>query len=515
MLKTNSILYRLKVTINERFQVSNDRYQISLSSKFELGQFSTNIVLLNNLNGIEVVEFLLDLEYIESARLEKNGFINLSFKISYLLDEIENIDVYSNEKVYLEYVSANPTGPLHIGHIRGAVLGDTVGNFFEYLGGEVKREYFVNDAGNQIDNLLESVVIRCEEIRDGVKKELKPNCYPGEYVKDIAREVLLKFDELEKSQIKDFVVEFVLKDIFYNLRKIGIYHNSIVSEQSFFENNVEYQMKEGSYLYSEKKKEFSVKGVIQELKEHIFYGKLPRPKEDENWVDREQLLFKFENGVALQKANGEYTYFASELCYIKYKIQQGYDKYIIILGQDHVGYVNKYNAVFDIFANSHQINIVKLCAQVRYIENNEVKIMSKRAGVFATLNDVLELLSRNDLRYFLLQKREGTGIDFDLAEAKKENNLDYSINLYQKLKITGNRYELNDEERHVICKIHNWSNLVYMIYERLEMNLLINYLNEIVYLSNLALQKRNNEVMMKEVRKILDKLFKILAIEVI
>lgn len=543
MFQTDSIIFSTKAKlvtyINSLLENANTNFNIQISSKFELGQFSTNIVLVNYKNsgysslsilGEKITAFIKEMKHVTNARLEQNGFINFSFDQEYLLQNLNNVDIkLSNSlKIYIEYVSANPTGPLHIGHIRGAVVGDVIARFFEYLKCNTKKEYFVNDAGNQINDLLDSVIIRCEEIIEGKPKQLKPNCYPGSYVIDIAKNVLKKYPDQynNKEIIQNYVVENVLEDIFTNLKKVNIHHNSVISEKSFFDNNIQHDMNlfQYKYLDSGAKKTFQVPSILQDLEnqEYIYYGKLPRPKEDQNWVDRTQLLFKAsllgdDQDSPLTKANGDYTYFASEICYIKYKIMQNFDKYIIILGQDHIGYVKKYNGVFNMFKQEGQENTVKISANVRYLENNEVKIMSKRAGVFATLNDVLDIISPNAIRYFLLQNREGTIIDFDLTKAKDNNNhLSYIHNLYTKLDAMNNQadapHNLSSQELKLICFIQSWPLLIENVYKKLEVNLIINYLYDLACLTNLVLNEpgHSRQILLAS-RSVLKKCYQILG----
>lgn len=533
--KSKSILFELKTQMihfcEKNITNANLNFSLSISSKLHLGHFSTNILLVNlkYIDDIESLEkslkkFFLNIDYITEFSIAKNKFINIYIDIKHLIDKIDDIDLQltRDERVYLEYVSANPTGPLHIGHIRGAVLGDVIANYLSYLKAVVKKEYFVNDAGNQINDLLESVLIRCKEIYTKIPQKLSANCYPGEYVIDIAHEVLKRYDylQLSNSLIKSFVIENVLKDIFNNLSQINITYDTVVSEQSFFKNNIDHLMKQYRYSVSSVEKRFSVDNVVQELKnqDYIYYGKIPKPKEDKNWVDRSQLLFRSSNfgddhDTAITKANQDYTYFASELCYIKYKISYHFDKYIIILGQDHIGYKNKYNAAFNIFKKPNQENIIKICANVRYIENDEIQVMSKRSGLFLSLNDVLKVLDNNIIRSSLLSNREGTIIDFDLS-AKKDSHINYICNLFRKLKelnkddfIYDEKWSFNQDEIKIILFIHSWPLLMENVYKKLEVHLIMTYLYELSILTNLIL---NNSVKSTKTYFLLSKAFEVI-----
>lgn len=533
--KSKSILFELKKQMihfcEKNITNANLNFSLSISSKLHLGYFSTNILLVNlkYIDDIESLEkslkkFFLNIDYITEFSIAKNKFINIYIDIKHLIDKIDDIDLQltRDERVYLEYVSANPTGPLHIGHIRGAVLGDVIANYLSYLKAVVKKEYFVNDAGNQINDLLESVLIRCKEIYTKIPQKLSANCYPGEYVIDIAHEVLKRYDylQLSNSLIKSFVIENVLKDIFNNLSQINITYDTVVSEQSFFKNNIDHLMKQYRYSVSSVEKRFSVDNVVQELKnqDYIYYGKIPKPKEDKNWVDRSQLLFRSSNfgddhDTAITKANQDYTYFASELCYIKYKISYDFDKYIIILGQDHIGYKNKYNAAFNIFKKPNQENIIKICANVRYIENDEIQVMSKRSGLFLSLNDVLKVLDNNIIRSSLLTNREGTIIDFDLS-AKKDSHINYICNLFRKLKelnkddfIYDEKWNFNQDEIKIILFIHSWPLLMENVYKKLEVHLIMTYLYELSILTNLIL---NNSVKSTKTYFLLSKAFQVI-----
>ena len=310
---------------------------------------------------------------IDDISVVKPGFINIKFKKIFWTNFIENIIKNSksfgvNEhekknKYLVEFVSANPTGPLHVGHCRGAILGDVISNILIFNKHDVTKEYYVNDYGNQIINFTKSVYLRIKEI---LYKEPFPenneDLYPGDYLIDFAKNIInqnknLDFNNFEKisKKLTSLSIEEALKLIKNNLISIGIRHDNFISEKTIVTNNeVE---KVIDYL---QKKKFVYKGKI----------KAPAGENNDNWVEREQLLFKStdfgdDKDRALQKSDGTWTYFASDVAYHKNKIDRNFDYLINILGADHAGYIKRITYAVDALSNTKGKLICKVSQLVK------------------------------------------------------------------------------------------------------------------------------------------------------
>jgi len=298
-----------------------------------------------------------------------------------------SINLGKGKKANVEYVSANPTGPLHVGHMRGAVIGDVLANILEFIGYEVTREYYINDGGAQIKSLAHSVYLRYLECH-GEEISFSEGLYPGDYLKAVGEKVkeeygssLIGSSHQEWLEpISQIAVQEMLKIIKDDLKALGIRMDNFFSEKS---------------LYN--------KGIIEETlsflesKNLVYKGVLPPPKgkPKENWEEREQLLFKstdFGDDVdrALRKADGEWTYFAPDLSYHFDKLSRGYDIIIDIFGADHAGYVKRMKSAVTALSDGKILLEVKLCQLVKLFKNGIPYKMSKREGNFVLLSDVVD-----------------------------------------------------------------------------------------------------------------------------
>ncbi|NRB10309.1 MAG: arginine--tRNA ligase [Rickettsiaceae bacterium] len=386
--------------------------------------------------ALKFKELLADIPYIAHIEVAGPGFINFTIKadkwhecIKAILKgdpEFWEVNVGNGEKVNIEYVSANPTGPMHIGHARGAVYGDVLANIMQKCGYDVIKEYYVNDAGSQIDTLTDSMVLRYQEAVTGKEAIIPEGYYPGEYLKNVAKDLvaeygkeLLKLPEAEsRSKIKDFVIKAMLDLIKSDLASLGIKHDVFFSEQSLYDDN-------------------KITLAIDKLKENdlIYKGKLPPPKGkvDENWQAREQLLFKSsafgdDQDRPVQKNDGSWAYLATDIAYAKDKIDRGFDILIYILGADHSGYVKRINAVTKAFSDNKVKSDVKISQLVNFVKDNKPVKMSKRSGHFMTIGDVINEVGKDIVRFIMLTRRNDMTLDFDFSkvvEQSKDNPVFY------------------------------------------------------------------------------------------
>lgn len=366
------------------------------------------------------------------------GFLNLTFKPAFwqrlvrtILEEGDafgRTDIGRGATVNVEYVSANPTGPMHVGHCRGAVFGDTLCNLLEFTGFKVTREYYVNDAGGQVNVLARSVFLRYREALGDDIGEIPPGLYPGDYLKPIGAALAKKYgrDLLQKPEedwlplVREAAVKPLMKEIKADLKALNIEHDTFFSEAS---------------LTSGKKDK--VKAAIEALRKKglIYQGRLPRPKghDDEEWEDREQTLFRstqFGDDVdrALMKSDGSYTYFAGDVAYHYDKLQRGFDRYRNVFGADHIGYISRIKAAVAALSDNKADFAILVCQLVKVLRAGEPVRMSKRAGTFVTLREVVDEVGRDPVRFMMLMRKNDAPLDFDLAkvvEQSKDNPVFY------------------------------------------------------------------------------------------
>jgi arginyl-tRNA synthetase len=321
------------------------------------------------------------------------------------------------KRVLLEFVSANPTGPMHVGHGRGAVLGDVLGNLLEHVGYEVSREYYINDAGTQIQVLGRSVHLRYQELC-GRQVTLPEGAYPGEYVIDIARALLERHGErfLDAPEGEwlplfcEVAMERVLAVIRADLTAFGIRFDSWFSERTL--------VRAGA-----------IEGAIERLaaRELVYRGKLPPPKghDQEEYEPREQLLFRStafgdDQDRGLQKADGSYTYFAGDVAYHEGKLTRGFDALVNVWGADHAGAVTRLQAAVEALAGRANTLEIVLVQMVNLCRDGAPVRMGKRSGNFVALRDVIDEVGGDATRFFFVMRAASTTVDFDLALAKKQ-----------------------------------------------------------------------------------------------
>ena len=334
----------------------------------------------------------------------------------------------AGRKINVEYVSANPTGPMHVGHCRGAVVGDALANILAFAGYDVTKEYYINDAGAQIDVLGRSVLLRYREAMGEKIGDIPEGLYPGDYLvpvgKALAEEFGAKLLDMPKDEAleiaKDRAIDAMMVLIRDDLAAIGVHHDVFFSERT---------------LHADHAK--AIRTAINDLtmKGHVYKGKLPPPKGQvpEDWEDREQTLFRStevgdDMDRPLVKSDGAYTYFAADVGYMKDKIARGFDELIFILGADHGGYVKRMEALARALSDDQVKLTILLCQLVKLYRAGEPVRMSKRAGTFVTLREVVDEVGRDPVRFMMLFRKNGEPLDFDFAkvtEQSKDNPVFY------------------------------------------------------------------------------------------
>ena len=360
------------------------------------------------------------------------GFLNISFDdeawwtllraILKTGTDYGRCDIGNNIPTNVEYVSANPTGPMHVGHCRGAVFGDALANLLDFAGYDVTREYYVNDAGGQIDVLAKSAHLRYREALGEDIGEIPSGLYPGDYLVPLGQALAKEFgDKLRDVPEEDWLpivrehaVKTMLDLIKSDLSALNITHDVFFSEQSLTLNGRD-QIEEAI-------------GFLRD-KDLIYEGRLPKPKghEDDDWEDREQTLFrstKFGDDVdrALKKSDGTYTYFAGDIAYHYNKLQRGFLHLINVFGADHIGYLPRMKAAVDALSQGKADFDIKVCQLVKLFRAGEPVRMSKRAGTFVTLRDVVDEVGRDPVRFMMLYRKNDAPLDFDFAKVTKRAN---------------------------------------------------------------------------------------------
>jgi arginyl-tRNA synthetase len=367
----------------------------------------------------------------ESIEVAKPGFVNLRLKKTFWFNFLSSFQddkgklATEIKKINIEYVSANPTGPLHVGHCRGAVYGDVLANLLSFIGNNVTKEYYINDYGNQIHMFAKSVYARLLEIKENIKFPLDQGLYPGDYLKDIAHNLIQKNaikDLSDYDLIKDDIGTMAMREamvmIKSDLLSLGIKHDLFVSEKELV----------GKDLVAKTIK-------ILDEKDCIYEGILPKPKgnDNEEWEERNQLLFKstkFGDDVdrALKKSDGTWTYFANDVAYHAYKLERKFDKYINVLGADHSGYLKRLKACMDALSDFKTDFECKVCQLVKLFKSGEPYKMSKRAGDFITAKELVEAVGVDAVRFMMIYRSNDSQLDFDfdlVTEKTKENPVFY------------------------------------------------------------------------------------------
>ena len=388
--------------------------QVGAKPRDLAAQFATRLQAIDGVTDIEIAG---------------PGFINMRVKPALWAAELTAIiaagddygrnDSGQGRQVNVEYVSANPTGPLHAAHARGAVLGDAMASMLEFCGWNVIREYYVNDAGGQVDVLARSAYLRYREALGEEIGEIPSGLYPGAYLVDVgtalAEKVGKEYLDADEDEwlpaVRSFAIEAIMDGIARDLQALGIRMDRFSSERSLVESG-------------------AVQAAIDRLvtQNDVYRGVLqpPKGKEPEDWEPREQLLFRAsefgdDTDRPLQKSDGSWTYFASDVAYHMDKLDRTGGPLVNIFGVDHGGYVKRMKAAVEALSGKKDMLDIRLCQLVNLMENGKPVKMSKRAGTFVTVRDVIDAVGADVIRFIMLTRRSDQTLDFDYAKVTEQS----------------------------------------------------------------------------------------------
>ena len=525
LLLITKIILKNKESLNLNNLKNLENVNIEVPPKHFNFDLSTNISLvlskINKINPNDLAKSIKDLllkniSHFEKIEVAKPGFLNIKLSKEGIVTNINSIlkdrDTYGskklNKKYNLEFVSANPTGPLHVGHCRGAIFGDVLSNLLIFNGNKVTKEYYINDYGNQIKNFVESVYLRIREIKFNEKFPLKENLYPGDYIKEIALNILenhkeVKFDNFKDcfEELRKLSLEGSMSLIKKDLKHLGISHDNFFSETELV------------------KKDLVNKTVkILQSKNYVKEGYLDPPKGEpsKNWKKVKRLIFKsteFGDDLdrALQKNDGSWTYFANDVAYHSHKIDRKFDNLINILGADHTGYIKRISAAVSALSDKKVKFNCKVCQLVKLYKNGKPFKMSKRAGDFITVEDLLNEVNKDAIRFMMLNRSNDAELDFDFEKVKektKENPVYYvqyayaRINsitrtlkkkLSDKILIENKSFNPNEYEKKILRKIFEWPKIIESASYKLEPHKIPFYLYELSTLFHSYWSKGNED----------------------
>ena len=474
---------------------------------------STNVAMVlsksNSKSPLLIAEVIADIikkndKNLNEIKIEKPGFINLKFEKIFwnnFLKSAINDNNYGAKQIQvpkkflIEFVSANPTGPLHVGHCRGAIFGDVISNLLKFNNHHVTKEYYVNDYGNQIIYFTKSVYFRIREILFNDKFPIdNKDLYPGDYLIDIAKNIVdqnknIKFDDFDSvsKELTKLSIEESLKLIKYNLNNLGISHDNFARETDVVLSN-------------------EVDHVVDKLKndKFVYLGKIKAPvgEDNNNWIEREQLLFKStefgdDKDRALQKSDKSWTYFANDVAYHNTKLKRNFDTLINILGADHAGYIKRITSVVEALSGEKNKLICKVSQLVKLIKNGQPFKMSKRKGDYITVEDLINEVGKDATRFIMLNRSNEVELDFDFTKVKeksKDNPLYYvqycyarissvfrnlNKNINDKIKIDNFDFNYSDDEIKIFKKISQWPNCIEVATTKLEPHRIPIYLYEL------------------------------------
>ena len=460
--------------------------------------------------------FLKKIKNFSDIEIAGPGFLNIKLSKLALINNInlilENKKTYGSTKknstYNIEFVSANPTGPMHVGHCRGAIYGDVLANLLKFNGNKVTKEYYVNDYGNQIKNFVESVYLRIIEIKYKSKFPKNKNLYPGNYIKDIAKKIIKNnskndfknfennFDFLKKESLKASM-ELIKKD----LQLLGITHDSFFSESDIVNKDLVSEA-----VRKLKKKKFVTEGFLQP----------PKGELNKNWKKIKRLIFRStlygdDTDRALQKNDGSWTYFANDVAYHMNKINRNYKNLVNILGADHTGYIKRITAAVSALSDKKIKLNCKVCQLVKLYKNGEPFKMSKRAGEFISAQDLLNEVEKDQIRFMMLNRSNDVELDFDFDKVKektKDNPVFYvqyayarinsilrtlNLNLFTKAKINKEHFELNNMEKKIIRKVFEWPKILESASRQFDLHKIPFYLYELSTLFHAYWSKGNED----------------------
>ena len=490
-------------------------FTVELPPKNQKADISCNAAMIlakvNNISPVKLAEILkkhLLLNFAEFKNIEiaGPGFLNIYFHIffwaEYLTKVIKLSFKYGSNKVSkknynIEFVSANPTGPLHVGHCRGAVLGDALSNLLSFNGNKVTKEYYVNDYGGQIKNFVSSVNYRILEIVENKSFPKDKDLYPGDYIIDIAKKIIKNksirdFSNFEKiyKKLSSESLKYSMKLIMNNLNLLGVKHNNFVYESNLIDKKM-------------------VSKIIKKLekKNYIYKGKLDSPKGEQtkDWKIRDQLLFKStmfgdDADRPLQKEDGTWTYFAGDMAYHSHKVERKFDILINVLGSDHAGYTKRIESATKAISNNKVNLICKVSQLVKLFKNGEPLKMSKRSGDYITVEDLIKEVGKDSTRFMMLSRSNDVELDFDfekVTEKSKDNPVFYvqyafarinsifrvlKLDISKNIKLNKKEFDPNAHEIEILKKISEWPKCIEISLTKLEPHRITFYLYDLATL---------------------------------
>ena len=497
-------------------EVPPDQFNFDLSCNVSLVLARSN--KLNSKNLAIHIQKLFEkyIDNFEKVEIAGPGFLNIKLSKTAIVKNInfilENKETYgskkSKEEYNIEFVSANPTGPLHVGHCRGAIYGDVLANLLIFNGNKVTKEYYINDYGNQIKNFAKSVYLRIREIKFNEKFISKKDLYPGIYIKEIAQKILDKnkdfvLDIFEKSFdfLKVKSLEESMELIKYDLKQLGISHDNFFSETELVNKNLVNQA-----VSKLKEKKYVVEGYLEP----------PKGEKIENWKKIKRLIFKStlfgdDTDRALQKNDGSWTYFANDVAYHMDKVERKYKNLVNVLGADHTGYIKRITAAVSALSDNKIKLNCKVCQLVKLFKNGKPFKMSKRAGEFISVTDLLREVDKDSIRFMMLNRSNDVELDFDFDKVKektKDNPVFYvqyafarinslfrilNNNLNDKIVLNTKTFNLNNIEEKIIRKIFEWPKIIESASSKFELHKISYYLYELSTLFHSYWSKGNED----------------------
>ena len=493
---------------------------------------SCNIAMIlgksNKLDSKELAQklkklFLNKINSFVEVQIAGPGFINIKLSNTALIKNINMIlksnktyGAYKTKKNYnIEFVSANPTGPMHVGHCRGAIFGDVLANLLIFNGNKVTKEYYINDYGNQIKNFVESVYHRIIEIKDQKPFPKNENLYPGNYIIDIAKNILndnknLDLRDFDKNFnfLKNKSLEASMNLIKEDLKKLGISHDIFFSETDIVNNNL-------------------VNKAVNILKEKNYAknGFLDPPKGEakKDWKRVKRLIFKSslfgdDSDRALQKNDGTWTYFANDIAYHMDKVDRNYDNLINILGADHTGYLKRIKAAVSALSDNKTLLECRVCQLVKLYKNGQPYKMSKRAGEFISVQDLLNEVDKDPIRFMMLNRSNDIELDFDFDKVKEKNKdnpvfyVQYAyarvnsilrtlkIKLTDQIDLNDKNFVLNEFEQKLLRKVFEWPKVIESASNKYDLHKIPFYLYELSTLFHSYWSKGNENEQFKFIK---------------
>jgi len=412
------------------------------------------------------------------------------------------------KKYNIEFVSANPTGPMHVGHCRGAVFGDVLSNLLEFSGNKVTKEFYINDYGNQIKNFIKSVFFRLREIKYKEKFPERENLYTGDYVKDIAKKILknkknINLNSFEKNYniLKKESLKYSLDSIKSDLKSLGVKHDYFFSETKLVDKDLV-----SKSINKLKKSKFVVEGFLEP----------PKGEDNSKWKRTKRLIFKSslfgdDSDRALQKDDSSWTYFANDIGYHSTKVSKKYDYLINVLGADHIGYIKRISAAVRALSKDKVRLVCKVCQLVKFLKNGEPYKMSKRSGDFVALSSLLNEVEKDSVRFMMLNRSNDMELEFDfnkVLEKNKDNPVFYvqycnarinslfrslKMNQDKKINLDLNNFEINAFEYKLLRKIIEWPKIVDTASKKFEPHRLPFYLYELSTIFHAYWSKGNED----------------------